>query len=111
MLRRRTPLRRTRFARSSHKSKYRLRVRHLDYMAFVRRLGCSARHLGPCSGKVEADHVGIPMCSFHHKCRHGFAGVFRDFDQAQMRLFVAKALVATQLAARELGVTNLSQAI
>jgi len=124
MLRRHTPLKRTRFMRSTRKSKYRRRPRHPEFMAFVRRLACAARTLGPCSGRIEADHVGprgigqksddrltIPLCAQHHVDRTNFCGVFRDYDQKAMRLFVAKALVETQIAARELGVATFPEVV
>ena len=124
---RRTPLRRTKFMRSTRKSKYRRRPRRPEFMAFVRRLACSARSLDPaypCSGRVEADHCGprgvgqksddrltIPMCHAHHMARHDFSGPFKTYDQKAMRLFVAKALVETQIAARELGVATFPEVV
>lgn len=126
MLRRHTPLRRTAFRNSSRRSKYRRRLRDVPYMLFVKRLSCSARNLdtgSPCTGPVEADHVGprgigqksddrltIPMCSKHHRERHGFCGAFKEFDQQRMRAFVARALVNTQIAAAKLGVIQLATA-
>jgi hypothetical protein len=118
-----TPLRRRTWLRPrSRTKKYRRRLRHVDYMLFVKKLACSARHLSPCSGPVEADHVGrrgisqksddrltVPMCQKHHRERHGFCGAFRDFDQERMRQFIAEALVKTQLAARELGMATFGE--
>ena len=118
-LRRRTPLRRTRFGRSSRKSKYKLRIRHTDHMMAVKKLPCCARHLGTCGGPIEVDHVGprgmsqksddrlvISICRQHHVDRTNFCGVFRSYDQRSMREFVARALVETQLRLLRLGLVS-----
>jgi hypothetical protein len=121
MLRRLTPLRRRLFRRRpARRSAYRRRIRDIDFMIFVKRLRCCARHLGPCLGPVEADHVGprglgqksddrfvIPLCTGHHRARTDFSGVFKNFDQAAMRSFVVQALVQTQTAAIRCGVITL----
>lgn len=81
------------------------RVRDAGHMARVRELPCAAGDLlgdeARCSGRIEADHAGlramgrkasddstIPMCSLHHRERHDFAGVFRDWSRAQMRAWL-----------------------
>lgn len=59
----------------------------------------------PCEGVIEADHAGrrgisqkaadntsIPICTGHHRERGDFAGTFRNFSQANMRVFLLRAI-------------------
>jgi hypothetical protein len=112
MLRRLTPLRRSAFKRSGHRSKYRRRLRAIPFMLWVKRQPCSARFLdcnSPCIGRVEADHAGrrgigqkasdytcVPLCSKHHAERTNFSGVFKSWDQARMRFWLAQRIWFTQ---------------
>lgn len=109
---RRTPLkRRTRLRARSTSNSYRLRERHIDHMLLVKKLPCVALGLetGKCRGPIEADHAGrrgtgqkcddretIPLCSYHHRCRHGFAGPFKGWVQEQMREWLAFHVRLTQ---------------
>jgi len=104
-LKRKTPLRRTSRLRASGKSAYRQRPRDMAYIVWVWRQPCCARLLpnpSPCGGHVEADHAGrrgmgrkapdetcIPLCRQHHRERGSFSGMFRDYDQATMRAWLA----------------------
>jgi hypothetical protein len=107
---RRTPLRRSRFMRTTRRSKYRRRLRDIPYMLAVKKLKCAARDLGQCYGVVEADHAGrrgigqkcpdnetIPLCTRHHQHRTGFTGVFKHWNQARMREWLAFQIRVTQL--------------
>lgn len=113
MIRRKTPMKRSWIRRAASTSKYRSRARDLDYMKWVKRQPCAARLLDPdgCYGHVEADHAGrrgygqkaddrtcIPLCSTHHELRGSFHGVFRDWDQARMRAWLAETVEITQAA-------------
>jgi hypothetical protein len=97
-LKRTASLRRKTWMRSRSNSKYRRRARDLPYMAWVRTLSCAAYGIGPCSGRIEADHAGrralsqkaddrtcIPLCTQHHRQRGSFAGPFLEWDQVRMR--------------------------
>jgi len=82
-------------------SRYRVRARDLEYMAWIRRNRCAAHHIGGCAGKTEADHAGrrtvgmksddntcIPLCHKHHVQRGSFSGHFRSWDKATMRAWL-----------------------
>lgn len=105
-LQRRAPLRRLQSLRTKRKTKYRQRQRDTDYMAWVRRQPCSAKGMGTCSGRVEADHTGkrgvgqkaddrtcIPLCHKHHVQRTSFSGPFRSWNQEAMRVWLAVTLL------------------
>lgn len=110
MIRRRTPLQRRAWPRRRRPTPRRSeRVRDPEYMARVRRLPCLAKGLGPCRGRVEADHAGrrpygrkcgddetIPMCSAHHRMRTSFSGPFRTWRKPEMRAWLDAAIVLTQ---------------
>ena len=96
-------------ARTRKRSRYRQRERQVDYMLWVKTLPCVARHLGPCSGVVEADHAGarglgqkcsdietIPICTGHHRERTDFSGTFKTWNKDGMRVFLAGAIASTQ---------------
>ena len=76
-----------------------------------RRLPCCARDLGPCWGRIEADHAGprplgrkcsddetIPLCSGHHRARTDLAGPFRGWGREQMRAWLDAQIEQTQAA-------------
>jgi hypothetical protein len=111
-LQRKTELRRGGYIRHkplAQRSAYARRPRDTPYMLAVKDLGCCARHLGGCYGEVQADHAGrrglgqkaaddtvIPICRQHHRDRGDFAGVFKKWDQAKMRLFLLAAIEETR---------------
>lgn len=114
---RRTPMKRTAFRGSSRTSKYARRQRHVPYMLFVKTLPCAAKFMSPetspCSGPVEADHAGlrgtgekahdstvIPLCTQHHYERTNFSGLFKTYDQGQMRSWLVGRILQTQRTAR-----------
>lgn len=93
------------------------RVRDVEYMLWVKTLLCSVVEEwpdvdyipDPCSGVIEADHVGargigqkssdretIPMCSHHHRARHAARGEFQDISRERMREWKAAAVRRTQ---------------
>lgn len=99
--------------RARAKSKYRRRERQLDYMLGVKQLPCAALIVPghECEGPIEADHAGgrgmgqkahdstvIPLCQLAHRQRTDFTGVFRGWDQAQMRDFLLGRIIQTQRA-------------
>lgn len=70
-------------------------------MVWAKTQPCVARHLGRCSGEVEADHSGwrglsqkaddatcVPLCTGHHRDRTDFSGAFKHWDRAMMRQFL-----------------------
>lgn len=75
------------------------RVRDGEWLLAVKRLPCCAPGAPrSCEGQVEADHAGtrglgqkcsdrqtIPLCSRHHRDRHGLTGPFRGWSAAYMR--------------------------
>jgi hypothetical protein len=78
-------------------------------MTWIRSLPCAARGLGLCQGTVEADHAGrrglgqkaddrtcIPLCQWHHAQRGSFHGPFRQWDQAEMRSWLADMVARYQ---------------
>lgn len=112
-IKRGAPMKRSRIAaRPKKPSSYRRRPRDLEYMAWVRRQPCIVRslppdpaRLTPCSGRVEADHLGqrglgqkaddrtcAPMCSQHHRERTDHSGAFRDLTQLEQRAWRVRAL-------------------
>jgi hypothetical protein len=101
-LKRKTPLVRKKWMRTTRKSAYKRRPRDPAYMAWVRRQPCCARvfsHL--CSGPIEADHAGrrsagrkaddrtcIPLCRRHHRERTDFSGAFKTWNAQDMRYWL-----------------------
>ena len=122
-MKRRKPLRRKTWLRSrSRTSAYRRRPRDLAYLRAVKTFPCVVPELihehwrTPCSGPVEADHVGrrglgqkcpdresASLCRGHHRERTHHYGTFADYDPASMRTFCdhAMALTASRIAERE----------
>ena len=129
-LKRGKPLQRKTRLRARGKTKYRRRERDLPYMKLVKRLPCFVRvFLGgqwsddvlfgalvkayrnqtPCSGRVQADHLGVrayghkspdgtcgPMCFGHHGERTDLRGTFKDFTKVEMRAFCDAGIAHTQ---------------
>lgn len=110
----RTPLRR-RALRTRRPSTYRSRDRDWGYMGWIRlqpRSRCVAlllppdpNRITPCSGRIEADHLGeralgrkaddrtcAPICTQHHRERTDHSGAFRELDQAEHRAWRSSAL-------------------
>lgn len=69
-----------------------------------------------CYGRVQADHAGrrgigqkaddktcIPLCEKHHAARNDFTGMFKTWDQAMMRTWLAKQVEETQAEFRKCG--------
>lgn len=90
-------------------SKYRERARDWDYMAWVKTQPCCAADISPCSGPIEADHMGrrglsrkaddrtcAPLCQLHHRQRTDHSGPFRDWDRDRMRSWLAEQVHLTQ---------------
>lgn len=119
MLTRKTPLRRKAWLRPrSRTSKYRRRERDVPFMKWVKRQPCAVRadppdpdRMTPCTGRVEADHLGerglgqkasddtcAPLCSQHHRERTDHAGAFFNLTRDQLRLWRARALHRTTVA-------------
>ena len=86
-------------------------------MLYVKTLPCVASIIGRCDGVIEADHAGrrgisqkahdntcIPLCTKHHRERDAFTGDFKAFDHDRMRGWLAAAVWATQLRARNDGI-------
>jgi hypothetical protein len=97
-LKRSAPLRRTTRIRQRSTSRYRTRERDFAYMGWVKQQPCAARHLGPCSGAIEADHAGrrglgqkagdetcVALCQLHHRHRTDHTGVFKAWTRDRMR--------------------------
>lgn len=81
-------------------------------MAWIRRQPCIVRslppdpnRLTPCSGRVEADHLGsrgigrkaddrtcAPLCQQHHRERTDHSGAFRELGQLELRAWRDQAL-------------------
>lgn len=118
MLTRRTPLRRGgRLSPRSKKNSYRKRPRDLDYMLAVKGLPCALSGVegaGPCRGPVEADHMGErglgqksddaevgPLCSGHHRDRHGARGFFAALTKEERRHWCRLTIARTQHAIAE----------
>jgi hypothetical protein len=96
------------------------RERNPEFMEFVRRQPCSVRvdppdpnRITPCSGRVEADHMGdramgrkadddtcAPMCHAHHVQRSSHHGSFRDLMKPELREWRARQIERTQAAWR-----------
>lgn len=118
MIRRRTPLRRRTRLRARGKTSYRRRPRDLDRMRWTRRQSCMVRtippdpnRITPCSGPVEADHMGerglgakaadatcVAMCRGHHRERTDHTGCFRDLTRDELRVWRADAIARTEAA-------------
>lgn len=49
--------------------------------------GVEAHHAGPRPGMgMKAhDHTAIPLCAYHHACRHMASGVFKTMNRADLR--------------------------
>lgn len=97
---------------SRRRSTYRRRPRDLEFMAWIRRLPCVVRTLPPdpnritpCSGPVEADHLGArclshkaddrtcaPLCRQHHRERTDHSGAFRSLVQVELRAWRDRVL-------------------
>jgi hypothetical protein len=114
---RRTPITRRPMRRGRHRSKYSKRDRDFAFMGFVKLQLCSVeeenpdpdRDPTPCSGVIEADHVGergmgqkaddrtcIPMCTGHHRERHDHCGTFKYCTREQIRGWKRRAMARTQ---------------
>lgn len=98
------------------RSAYARRPRDRAFMMFVRKLPCAVRveppdplRLTPCTGRVEADHMGdravgqkaddttcVPMCATHHVQRTTHWGCFRNLDREQLRGWRARQIARTQ---------------
>jgi hypothetical protein len=90
------------------------RVRDVDFMRWVKTLGCMAYELGRetghrCGGVVEADHGGrrglgqkaddttcIPLCTEHHRQRTDFSGAFKSWSKARMRGWLGACVLLTK---------------
>jgi hypothetical protein len=117
--------RRTRLRGRSRTKVYRRRPRDLAYLRQVRSLPCVVPELledwgcTPCSGPVQADHVGrrafgqkcpddqtASICRGHHGERTDYRGTFAGYGAAEMRCFCDRAIAVTKarLAARGAGV-------
>lgn len=115
----RKPLRRTK------QSSYARRDRDFEFMQWARRQPCIVRELAPsafmqapdaaretpCSGRVEADHMGerglshkaddttcVGICRQHHRERTDHAGTFRALTRDEARAWRAAAIAQTQAA-------------
>lgn len=125
-LRRSTPIRRTPMRRHRGSTKYSRRPRDLEFMGWARRQPCIVRELAPgsfmrasvtqtattpCTGHVEADHMGarglsqkaddntcVPMCRQHHRERTDHTGTFRPLTRDELRAWRAVAIEHTQTA-------------
>lgn len=87
----------------SKTSKYARRLRHPDYMAFIRWCDCVLKEIagaGECWGRTEADHAGdrplsqkaddrtcIPACRMHHRDRTDYRGFYKGWGATKMRRF------------------------
>lgn len=130
-LKRGKPLRRKAWLRARSNSKYRNRPRDVDRMLWTKKQPCVCRLLPPgdfaiaaraagvaikvtpCTGRVEADHLGqralghkagddtvAPMCRNHHRERTDHTGAFRHLTRDEGRAWRAAALDHTQTAWR-----------
>jgi hypothetical protein len=127
-LTRKAPIRRTRMRRRPGSTKYSRRERDFEFMGWVKRQPCivvaiapflfmeAAKALGfkkqtPCSGPIEADHMGarglshkaddrtcVPLCNGHHRERTDHAGTFRPLTRDELRAWRAAAFEHTQAA-------------
>jgi len=85
-------------------------------MMWVKTLPCSMTMIDAehCSGVIEADHADrdhglqrkgadqkcIPMCTFHHRCRTDWSGIFKSWKRDDMREFLELRIELTQRLAR-----------
>lgn len=130
-MKRSTPLRRTSSLRRSPmrsrrgSTSYSRRERDFEFMGWVKRQSCMLRELSlvdftrsivalpddPCSGPIEADHMGsrgisqkaddntcVPMCTHHHRRRTDHSGPFRYLTRDELRAWRAAAIERTQTA-------------
>lgn len=116
-LRRSGPLCRRTWLRARGRTSYRRRERDLEFMRWVRKLPCAVRAEAPdprnaptpCTGRVEADHMGeralgrkaedttcAPMCWRHHRERTDHSGSFRALTREDVRAWRARAIERTQ---------------
>lgn len=123
-----TLARRTRIAPRSKTNSYRKRERDVPYMLWVKTRPCivreiaphlfmqrfpgiGARRATPCSGPVEADHMGargmgqkaddrtcVPCCRHHHGARHAHAADFYPLTRDELRAWRTAAIERTQAA-------------
>jgi hypothetical protein len=123
-VKRRKPLRRKTWLRArSLTNSYRRRPRDLAHLRKVKTFPCVVRELlfvspghTPCSGPVQADHVGrrgigqkcddrksMSICRGHHGERTNFTGTFKGWDRDRMRGFLENGFELTEkrIAARE----------
>jgi hypothetical protein len=126
-MKRSKPLRRKTWLRArSLTNSYRRRERDLPHLRKVKSFPCVVPELissdpnftgrTPCSGPVQADHVGrrgfgqkcsdretMSICRRHHGERTDFRGTFKLYDQGMMRGFLDDGLRLTEqrIAARE----------
>lgn len=107
-LKRKTPL------RPRGKGSYARRERDFDYMGQVKALPCSLAGVaaaGPCSGVVEADHMGeraafrkaddrtcAPLCQRHHRERTDVRGIFATMSKEERRAWCQLAIARAALA-------------
>lgn len=108
MLKRKTPLKRTR------KPARRIATMDTEYILRVKQLPCAASvipgHI--CSGAIEAHHAGerpgvsmkaadstcVPLCSLAHAQWHGATGWCKGWDRASRRWWADVAIAQTQAA-------------
>lgn len=124
------PLRRLTRLRARGNTAYRRRDRDFEFMGWVKRQPCIVRALPPrayvpdsrrehaaaathtpCSGPVEADHMGrrgmgqkaddrtcVPICRGHHGERHAHAHTFKHLNRDELRAWRTAAIEHTQAA-------------
>lgn len=109
-LRRRTPLRHLRTMRwRPHRTRP---DADPAYLARVRLLPCSARHLLGhfCAGRIEAHHAGerpgvglkahdytaIPLCQLAHREWHAASGPFKTWNRDRRRAWSHEQIARTQ---------------
>lgn len=82
-----------------------------DIVALLRTCAAMIVATTPCSGPVEADHMGargmgqkaddrtcVPMCQSHHRARHDHSRDFRPLTRDELRAWRAAAIERTQAA-------------
>lgn len=110
---RRTPLRRKSRLRARGKGSYARRERDVEHMLLVKSLPCALSGVagaGPCSGPVEADHMGErglgqkcsdnecgPLCTRHHRHRTESKGFFEPMSKEERRHWCKLTIARTQL--------------
>lgn len=125
---RRTPLKRKTPMRRRGKNSYARRPRDIEHMKSVKGLPCVMRGLGagPCSGPVEADHMGErglgqkspdntcgAMCQGHHRQRTDSRGYFANRSKEWRGTFRRWAIAKTlhMLAEKLTGTAPVSDAV